>query len=209
MILTRTRLAAAATIACLASALSVHASDSKDAFEQEVAAGLEEIFVFRTTRTEQQQGATPDCATAPFTSGREDRYELWSMELRASDSRVVRTHIEPVGSFRACFTQFALGKPLGMYAMGKVGNVSWTGSGECLPTQSQPPVRTVLAFNCLLNLSDLPEGYTGGIATSSTVAPLLPREAGPTAHVPGYLSTSVVTIRFWKKPKEESAPQPR
>jgi hypothetical protein len=206
MILTRTNIATAALIACLASSPSAQASDPEDAFKQEVVAGLEEIFVFRTTRTEQQQGATPDCAAAPFTSAREDRYDLWSMELRASDGRVVRTHLKPVGNFRACFTQFALGMPLGMYAMGTVGNVSWIGSGECLPTQSQPPVRTVLAFNCQLNLSGLPEGYAGGMATSSTAAPLLPREAGPTAHVPGYLSTSVVTIRFWKKPKEKSAP---
>src|SRR5262245_33993785 len=91
------------------------------AFNQEVSAGLEEIFVFRTTRSEQTQGPTPDCAAAPFESTREDRYELWSIDLRASDSRVVNTHRKPVGYFRACFTQLTRDKPLGMYAMGTVG----------------------------------------------------------------------------------------
>ncbi len=208
MIPTR-NIAAAAAIGCLISSLSAQAADSADAFKQEVSAGVEEIFVFRTTRSEQQQGATPDCAAAPFASTREDTYDLWSIELRASDGRVVSTHRKPVGGFRACFTQLAQGKPLGMYAMGKVGNVPWVGAGECLITQGQPPVRTVLALNCELNLTGLPEGYTGGFATSSTVAPLLGRDAGPAAHVPGYLSTSVVTIRFWKKPNEERATQPR
>jgi hypothetical protein len=195
---TRSATAAAVLVACLASPQSTRAADSADAFKQEVSVGLEEIFVFRTIRSEQQQGATPDCAAAPFTSTREDTYDLWSLELRASDSRVIATHRKPVGRFRACFTKLEQGKPLGMYAMGTVGKVSWTGTGECLVTQAQPPVRTVLALNCALNLSDLPQGYSGGFATSSTVAPLLGRDAGPGAHVAGYLSTSVVTIRFWK-----------
>jgi len=195
---TRSATAVAVLVACLASTQSARAADSADAFKQEVSAGLEEIFVFRTIRSEQQQGATPDCAAAPFTSTREDTYDLWSIELRASDSRVVATHRKPVGSFRACFTKLEQGKPLDMYAMGTVGKVSWIGTGECLITQAQPPVRTVLALNCALNLSGLPQGYAGGFATSSTVAPLLGRDAAPSAHVPGYLSTSVVTLRFWK-----------
>jgi hypothetical protein len=173
------------------------AADSASAFKQEVSAGIEEIFVFRTTRSDQQRGATPACAAAPFPTVTEDHYDLWSIELRASDSRVVGTHKKAVGDFRACFSQLAQDKPLSMYAWGTIAHTPWTGVGECAITKSQPPVRTVLALNCQLNLSGLPDRYAGGMLTSSTLAPLLGREQGPTAHVPGYLSTSVVTARFW------------
>ena len=110
---------------------------------------------------------------------------------------MVSTHEKSVGEFRACFSQLAEGKPLNMYAWGTIARTPWTGVGECAITKSQPPDRTVLALNCQLNLSGLPDRYTGGMLTSSTLAPLLAREHGPTAHAPGYLSTSVVTARFW------------
>jgi hypothetical protein len=177
------------------------AAPSPDAsYQEEVKAGVEEIYVFRTTRTDQQRGATPACSAAGFSTVTEDRYALWSIELRASDGRVVKTHQKLVGDFLACFSQLAADRPLSMYATGTTANISWTGVGECAITKAQPPVRTVLALNCQLNLSGLPEGYAGGIATSSTLAPLIGREQGPTAYVPGYLSTSVVTLRLWKKP---------
>jgi hypothetical protein len=63
----------------------------------------------------------------------------------------------------------------------------------------QPPIRTALAFTCRLDLSGLPESYAGGFLVSSTLAPLLGANQPPDAHVPGYLSTSVVTVRLWKK----------
>jgi hypothetical protein len=201
----RMGLAILATLVALGSTQVNSATPSKASYQEEVTAGLEEIFVFRTTRSAQERGATPACAPAPFATVSEDRYNLWSIQLRASDSRVVKTHEKPVGDFRACFSQLAEGKPLNMYAMGTVASVPWVGVGECLITKAQPPVRTVLALNCQLALSGLPEGYTGGLVTSSSLAPLLGREQGPTAHVPGYLSTSVVTIRLWKKPAEAAA----
>jgi hypothetical protein len=68
--------------------------------------------------------------------------------------------------------------------------------------KSQPPVRTALALTCRLELSGLPEPYSGGFIVSSTVAPFLSRTQPPDAHVPGYRSTSVVTARFWKKPPD-------
>ena len=40
-------------------------------------------------------------------------------------------------------------------------------------------------------------GAADSAAAFSSLAPRLPRERGPTAHVPGYLSTSVVTVRLW------------
>ena len=189
----------ATTLTLILTAMQAASAESPDsaAFRQEVKAGIEEIFVFRTTRSSKELGATPACSAAPFDTVTEDHYDLWSIELRASDSRVVSTHKKPVGQFRACLSLLSQSQPLKMYATGVIAGITWTGIGECAITKAQPPVRTVLSLNCQLNLSDLPDRYAGGVLTSSTLAPLLAREQGPTAHVPGYLSTSVVTARFW------------
>ncbi len=176
------------------------ASPIESPYKDEVRAGAEEIYVFRTTRTQHKSGATPACAAAPFASVNEDYYDLWSIELRASDSHIANTHKSEVGGFTACFGPLALDHPFQMYATGNVAHVPWIGVGECVMVKSQPPVRTAIAFTCQLNLSGLPDAYSGGFVVSSTLAPFLSRDQPATAHVPGYLSTSVVTLRLWKKP---------
>jgi hypothetical protein len=181
-------------------ALASQARPAQSSYKQEVKAGVEQIYVFRTTRTQHQSGATPACAAAPFPSANEDYYDLRSIELRGSDSRVVNTHKSSVGGFTACMGQLVKDQPLQMYATGKIANVPWTGIGECLVLKSQPPVRTAIAFTCRLDLSGLPEAYSGGFLVSSTLAPFLGKDQPATAHVPGYLSTSVVTLRLWKEP---------
>ncbi|HEY8508566.1 MAG TPA: hypothetical protein VIL32_09430 [Steroidobacteraceae bacterium] len=183
--------------------LSQAASPTAETFRQEVEAGVEEIFVFRTTRTKRTPGPTPACESAPFPSAAEDHYDLWSIQMRTSDARVIETHNSAVGGFTACFAAPVQGQPLQMHAIGTIAEIPWTGTGQCTPVQSQPPVRTVVAFNCVLNLTSLPESYAGGFLVSSTAAPNLGKGADPAEHVPGYLSTSVVTARFWRKPPAE------
>ena len=187
-------------IAGLLWASASQASPTQSTYKQEVRAGAEEIYVFRTTRTQHHPGATPACAAAPFPSANEDYYDLWSIELRATDSRVVNTHKSEVGGFTACLGQLVQDHPVQMYATGTVAHIPWVGVGECVVLKSQPPVRTAVAFTCQLNLSGLPEAYSGGFGVSSTLSPFLSKDQPATAHVPGYLSTSVVTLRLWKKP---------
>jgi hypothetical protein len=168
-------------------------------FKEEVRAGVEELYVFRTTRTAQTRGATPACATAPFTSTNEQDFDLWSIDVRGADSRVTNAHKSGVGSFAACFTAPAQDHSLQMYATGTVARIPWVGLGECVVPKAQPPVHTVAMYTCRLDLGGLPEKYSGGFAVSSTLATLL-RDQPPTAHVLGYISTSIVTIRLWRKP---------
>jgi hypothetical protein len=173
----------------------------QSSFKEEVRAGVEEIYVFRTTRTAQTRGATPACANAPFTSTNEQDFDLWSIDVRGADSRVTNTHKSGVGSFAACFTAPAQDHSLQMYATGTVARIPWVGIGECVVPKAQPPVHTVAMYTCRLDLSGLPETYSGGFAVSSTLATLL-RDQPPTAHVPGYISTSIVTVRLWRKPSQ-------
>ena len=171
----------------------------RGAVDDEVASKAEEIYVFRTIRTRHEQGTTPACAAAPFTSANEDYYELWSIALRSQDSRVVNAREEVVGGFTACLGRLAVGQSVPMYATGSLAHTNWAGTGECIPLKSQPPIHSAVAFTCRLELAGLPAGYVGGSLVSSTLAPLLGRNQPANAHVRGYLSTSVVTVRLWRK----------
>jgi hypothetical protein len=182
-----------------------HAAPTQSAYKDEVRAGAEEIYVFRTIRTQRKPRATPACAAAPFPSINEDYYDLWSVELRAADSRIVNTHKSDVGGFTGCFGQSAPDHLVQMYATGTVARIPWVGVGECVALKSQPPVRTAVAHTCHLNLSGLPDSYAGGFVVSSTLSPFLGKNQDPTAHVLGYLSTSVVIVRLWKKPATAAA----
>lgn len=173
----------------------------RDLFRAEVSGDVEEVFVFRTLRMSRTAGETEPCKGTPFPAAAEDVYDLWSMTARSADGRLDNTHKARVGEFRACFSALARDQPLLMQATGKVGAISWQGSGACQLLPAQPPVKTVLAFSCTLTLSDLPQGYAGGLVVSSTLAPALGRDADPRAHVPGYLSTSVIIMRLWKTPR--------
>lgn len=180
-----------------------HANASEpDAFAQELTLGKEEVYVFRTVRSERNAGATPFCEAANFASTREDHYTLWSLNLDAATGRVTDAHVGEVGGFRACFGTVSITEPFAMYAAGDVGAVSWSGTGTCALAPAQPPIRTALAFNCSLAI-DASDDYAGGWLVSSTLAPLLGAEYPPDAHIEGYLSTSVVTLRLWKAAEAE------
>lgn len=180
----------------------VPAGAAEDEYQHEVSGTREEIYIFRTSRTQRVRGATPACRDAGFESVAEDRYALASVVTAHGSSRIVRSHVRGVGEFLACFGAAVAGKPIAMYATGKVGGKDWTGRGECSGMPSQPPDKRVLAFNCNLTISGLPAGYAGGWATSSTLQPSLGKDAPPDAHVAGYLSTSVVVMRLWRTPAD-------
>jgi hypothetical protein len=170
-------------------------------YHHEISAGLEEIYILRTVRKEHTQGATPACAAAPFEVANEDVYELWSMEQQSSDGRLLQTHKEQAGSFRICIGPLAAGKPFSIYTVFQIGGKQHTGLGQCSATPGQPPLKTLLGLSCVANASDLPPEYAGGSMISSTLAPVLGRDQPVDAHVPGYLSTSIIVMRLWKKPK--------
>lgn len=180
----------------------VHAADAPGVADQhahEVTGGKEEVHVFRTSRTQRVRGSTELCRAAPFESVAEDHYALASFTTDSATSRIDDSHVLPVGEFRACFGAAVTGQPIAMYARGRVGALEWSGRGECSGMPSQPPDRRVVAFNCNLTLDGLPPEYVGGWATSSTLQPVLGADAAADAKVEGYLSTSVVVMRVWRR----------
>ena len=166
-------------------------------FNSEMTGGVEEVYVLRTVRSAHTSGATPECSAAPFTVANDSVYQLWSMAVQKSDGRITDSHASSPGSFRACIGSLT-DRVIPMYAIFNVGGLNYTGVGECLLTKTPPPVKTLLPLNCVLDLTGLPAPYTGGILVSSTLTPV-GRDLPIDAHVPGYLSTSVVTTRLWKR----------
>lgn len=173
--------------------------ESAARFEAEVSGVAEEIYIHRTVRVAHQRGASEACASAPFPVANEDVYELWSLRVRPADSRVTDSHVERVGSFRACIGALAQGRPFSIYVITTLKDRTYTGLGECTGTPSQPPVRTVLSLTCVASLSHLPPEYAGGVIVTSTLAPVTGGNQPVDAHVRGYLSTSVLVVRLWKK----------
>src|SRR5579863_9079442 len=174
-------------VPCVAAAGFLCGETPSSIYRQEITAGREEIYVFRTSRTEATGGGTPFCSGAPFASIREDYYALASIDLNTKSSRVARTHVRQVGGFRACFTGFSApaaeqARTLAMFAEGEVAGIPWTGRGGCTVSPSQPPVKTALAVICELSLTGLPEPYADGLLVSSTVAPVLGPNAPLDAH---------------------------
>jgi|GEM_PF-1087925 len=178
-------------------------------YHREVSAGLEEIHVVRTVRIEHARGATEKCAAAPFPVVTEDVFETWSIETQPNDGRIIDTRRQPVGSFRGCIGQMAEGRALQMFVVGTMNDVPYTSLVECRAPPAPGPLRTLLALTCVGSLTDLPPAYAGGLMVSSTLAPVLGRDQPVDAHVPGYLSTSVITTRLWKKSDSSAAPGSR
>ncbi|HEV2700456.1 MAG TPA: hypothetical protein VGV09_02410 [Steroidobacteraceae bacterium] len=173
-----------------------HAAPPASAYVTEVSADLEEISVTRTTRTQYLPGTTPACDVAPFKSASEQHYDSWSVKLRSSDARMANTHVTRTGGFAACFGTIAPDGSFPMYAWGSQATVSYRALGECRFMHSKPPAAGLLVLNCRADFSGLPNRYIGGYLTTSSLAP----SGGKSGlDVPGYLSTSIITMRLWKK----------
>ena len=181
----------------LALVMSLASCAAAPDFNREMSGGVEEVYVARTVRVEHAAGASAACAAAPFKVSSDSVYDLWSIE-QGPNGRVTNSYARPAGSFRACIGSLTDGRAIPMYATFDTNGLSYSGLGECLLTKTPPPEKTLLPLNCILNLTELPAPYIGGILISNTLAPI-GRDLPVDAHVPGYLSTSVVTTRLWRK----------
>ena len=165
------------------------------------ASQLEEIYVMRSVRKEQlpkSEWCTPTRTGFESPLGEstiEERYSLWTLDLRSIDGRVTNAKQNKGGEGRACIALTTDPRTLNFYAEANVSGISFKGKGQCAVMQPDFPEQGVTAATCYLELRDLPAGYIGGMLTSNTVAT---RALGVSTDPPGYVQPSIATIRLWR-----------
>jgi hypothetical protein len=108
---------------------------------------------------------------------------------------MVDTNVNTIGWLRACFGSTSDGT-LNFYAEGVLGEVSFTGTGDCRAFKQDFPEPGITGYRCFLELYDLPSGYVGGQLTTNSV---VSRNAiGEKSDPPGYTQPSIATVRLWK-----------
>ena len=165
---------------------------------------VESIHVVRSLRVERTMPSTWCTADrAGFAPLRgpsllEDRFTLHSVASEPGTGVLRNTMQREVGELRTCFGNTADPLVFNFHAQGAVAGVAVTGDGQCAVVQPNHPEAGITALRCHLQLRDLPAPHVGGLLTSSTVSSkaVLGLETDP----PGYLHSSIATIRLWREP---------
>lgn len=162
------------------------------------ASGVEDIYIGRSWR-ESRQAPSEFCGPGRTGFGPasvEDTYTFRSVETRGSDGLIVNADVAVIGTLRACFGPQPEGSSF-FYAEGTLGDVRFTGRGECRNTRRDYPEPGVSVQRCFMDLGGLPPAYIGGQLTTNTVGT---RNAlGERTDPPGYTQPSIATIRLWKR----------
>lgn len=164
---------------------------------------VEAIYVARSLR-ESRAAPTEFCSKSRtgfdgVTS--EDHYTFRSISVRTSDGQVIDNNVQAIGRLHACFGSANDPKLQNFYAEGSLGNVAFTGRGECLANQVDYPEAGITGVRCFLHLSGLPQEYAGGELTTNSVRS---RNAlGGISDPPGYTQPSIATIRLWRRRTEK------
>lgn len=161
--------------------------------------GREEIHILRSIR-ERHEPVVGWCASnrigfEPFPADAERFFSFWSLELQP-DGRVVGTKNTRVADLHGCFGATSEPARQNFYAEIKLGSISVRGKGECFAVAIDFPENGLFPVRCQLILSELPDGYVGGLLTTNTITS---RAAfGGDTDPPGYTQASIATIRLWK-----------
>ncbi|WP_257449793.1 hypothetical protein [Archangium lipolyticum] len=154
-----------------------------------VALAREQVLLFRT---EEHPGAVDPsgCQAAPF----EVNVRLPANVLGTDDGR-------PSGKALACARitdpTFAEGSTADFYVHFMLPEGNFTGLGRCTMVSNGVPRPGVVLTSCALKLTELPAGYVGGFATSSSVF-------NPKG-LPGYNTGSFWTLRvFGPEPTKDT-----
>jgi len=189
----------AAMTASLATASLLGCSTPSAAPGSNSTTGREEIYVLSSVREERAPKpgwCSPERAGFTPYTGDVDRFAFWSLQIQPGDGRVsdARSNMAAVGL--ACFGPTADPAVINFYAEGQVAGMSYTGRGDCRVVRVDFPEKGISVHRCALDLRGLPSPYVGGLLTSNTVSSkaLLGEETEP----PGYLQSSIATIRLWR-----------
>jgi hypothetical protein len=159
---------------------------------------LESIYVVRSWR-ESRVAPTDFCnaASTGFPGATvEDRYTFRSVETQPG-GLVRNANVGVVGRLHACFAVPTDSGPIAFYANGSLGEVTFTGRGECRTARSDFPEPGLVVQRCFLMLEGLSHGFIGGHLTANTVNSRQP--LGGTTDPAGYSQSSIATVRLWRR----------
>jgi len=119
---------------------------------------------------------------------------FWSSRTRANDGQVVVPEARQIGIATACMLvtdpTFPVGGVAPFYIEGMVGDVDFTGIGECTLVGNTVPVPGLILAGCNLKIpADPDQGLLGGSATSNSVF-------NPLA-IPGFETGSYWTLHLY------------
>ena len=175
--------------------------------EHATAGAREDILVLRSIK-EESVAKSDWCSPArtafepldPSKGGflSEERYSMWAVTVRPADGRISDAKASKAGELRACFRSTADPKVVGFFTEGRLAGVTFRGSGNCLVLRLDFPEKGIRPVRCFLELRDLPAPYTGGVLTTNSVTS---RAAlGDATDPPGYVQSSIATVRLWRTP---------
>ena len=110
---------------------------------------------------------------------------------------MINANVATIGRLHACFGSTADPLTTNFYAEGALGDVPFTGRGECRTAKQDYPEPGITVYRCFLELRDLPREYQGGQLTTNTV--ISRQGIGEASDPPGYTQPSIATVRLWKK----------
>ncbi|ACB26663.1 putative exported protein of unknown function [Methylobacterium radiotolerans JCM 2831] len=158
----------------------------------------EEIYVARSLRLTRIK-PTDYCKRAgeDFDPTAEDTYHFLSIATRGSDGRVTSTSVGKIGDLRACYGRTSTPGTSKFFAEGQLSGISFKGAGDCIMMKSISPADGIVPFRCHLEISNLPQGYVGGLLTTNTTNSKI--MTGELTDPPGYTMPSIATIRLWRR----------
>ena len=168
----------------------------------QLASSREDIYILRSLREERNPKSTWCTAEragfSPFNSEflLEDGFTMWSVQVQPNDGRINDARAAKAGNLRLCLGATADPKVFNFYAEGQIAGLPVIGNGDCLLVRSDFPQKGIATFRCYLNLRGLPSPYVGGLLTTSSLVSgaVLSGDSDP----PGYVQTSIATIRLWR-----------
>ncbi len=152
-----------------------------------------------TLRTLDDPEVEPDralCAAQSFPVNLMLSATVWSTRTDGNTGEVYDDTRSQVGTGTACFSltdfTFPVGNRFPVTARFKLNTGTYTGTGECRVTSNDKPVRGLILAACSAAVTEGPEGFKGGVATTTTVINVF--------RLPGFQTGSYLTIRGYRAP---------
>jgi hypothetical protein len=169
-----------------------------------IAAAREDIYVLRSVREERitkSDWCTPARAGFEQSSGGfmvEDRYTMWAVAVRSSDGQIIDASANKAGELHVCFGSTTDRTVLNFFTEGRIAGLPLLGNGNCVAMPPDFPEKGITRVRCYLELRGLPAPYVGGLLTTNSVASKV--GLGGVTDPPGYVQSSIATIRLWRAP---------